>query len=224
MTDLSPDERKLLPIATIIVLRSRAFRRNQTLLRPFPDCHQCGKPVDQVVTQEEHFPTVTMRFVCKPCGHKTELTRESLRRISQAAGRTADQLEDGSFLDAPDWLRGGVCCGRNGAGGPVVYRNCNDQTFCSHCCECDCRTIPCSKPEEPVLTAEEARAEVDRLNYELYQAQDALAYVAECCTIAEREQRPITTADVRTWLKGAQCGRQLLAEREKFAHGPKEES
>ncbi|MET9140528.1 hypothetical protein [Streptomyces parvulus] len=59
------------------------------------------------------------------------------------------------------------------------------------------------------LTAEEARALADDLGLQLYEAQDAVAFVAECCTIAEREQRPITTADVREWLKGAQCGRQL---------------
>ncbi|WHM30256.1 hypothetical protein OH540_09495 [Streptomyces sp. BPPL-273] len=62
--------------------------------------------------------------------------------------------------------------------------------------------------DEPELTVEEDRALADDLGLQLYQAQDALAFVAECCIIAEREQRPITTADVREWLKGAQCGRQ----------------
>ncbi|MFF0512462.1 hypothetical protein [Streptomyces sp. NPDC004250] len=61
------------------------------------------------------------------------------------------------------------------------------------------------------LTAEEARALADDLGLQLYEAQDAVAFVAECCTIAEREQRAITTADVREWLKGARCGRQLAA-------------
>lgn len=65
--------------------------------------------------------------------------------------------------------------------------------------------------DESELTAEEARALADDLGLQLYRAQDALAFVAECCTIAERDQRPITTADVREWLKGAQCGRQLAA-------------
>ncbi|MWA16181.1 hypothetical protein [Streptomyces sp. BA2] len=60
---------------------------------------------------------------------------------------------------------------------------------------------------EPDLTAEEARD----LATDLYRAQDALAFVGECCDIADREQRPITTADVREWLKGARCGRQLAA-------------
>ncbi|MER5653466.1 hypothetical protein ABT076_10665 [Streptomyces sp. NPDC002131] len=61
------------------------------------------------------------------------------------------------------------------------------------------------------LTAEEARTLADDLGRDLYLAQDALAFVEECCVIADREQRTITTADVREWLKGAQCGRQLVA-------------
>lgn len=63
------------------------------------------------------------------------------------------------------------------------------------------------------LTAEEARALADDLGTQLYRAEDALAFVGECCDIADREQRPITTAQVREWLKGARCGRQLLADR-----------
>ncbi|MGA5330977.1 hypothetical protein ACPCJT_20330 [Streptomyces griseoincarnatus] len=62
------------------------------------------------------------------------------------------------------------------------------------------------------LTAEEARTLADDLSLQLYRAQDALAFVGECCDIADREQRPITTADVREWLKGARCGRQLAAD------------
>lgn len=62
--------------------------------------------------------------------------------------------------------------------------------------------------DPPELTAAEARAEVDRLATELYRAQDAVAFVVECCDIADREGRAVTTADVRDWLKGAQCARQ----------------
>lgn len=65
--------------------------------------------------------------------------------------------------------------------------------------------------ETPELTAEEARDLADDLGNQLYRAQDALDFVEECCVIAERTGRPITVADVRTWLKGAQCGRQLAA-------------
>lgn len=147
MTDLSPDERKLLPLATVNVLRGLDFRRNKTpSFWSFPDCHECGQPVDQVISQEKHFPTVTISIACKPCGHKTELSRESLHRISKAAVQAASELENRSFLDAPDWLGGGVCCGCNGTGGPVVYRNFEDKPFCAHCSECSCGTVPCSRP------------------------------------------------------------------------------
>jgi hypothetical protein len=61
------------------------------------------------------------------------------------------------------------------------------------------------------LTADEARQLADELGLDLYRAQDALAFVEECCAIADREGRTITTADVREWLKGAHCGRQLVA-------------
>lgn len=213
MTDLSPDERKLLPLATITVLRGNAFRRDQPLvIWPFPDCHECGQPVEQIISHEKHFPDFSIQFACKPCDHKTELSREAVHRLSKAAVQAANHLETGGFLSAPDWLRGGVCCGCQGAGGPVAYRNHQDQAFCEHCAECDCRTVPCTKPVDDQLTADEARAEVDRLATELYRAQDALAFVGELCDIADRENRAITTADVRTWLEGVKCGRQLLAE------------
>jgi hypothetical protein len=66
--------------------------------------------------------------------------------------------------------------------------------------------------DDTELTADEARDLVDELGLDLYRAQDALAFVAECCDIADREQRPITTANVREWLKGARCARQLAAD------------
>lgn len=69
-----------------------------------------------------------------------------------------------------------------------------------------------TEPGEDELTADEARALADDLGLQLYRAEDALAFVGECCDIADREQRPITTADVREWLKGARCGRQLAAD------------
>lgn len=58
-----------------------------------------------------------------------------------------------------------------------------------------------------------ALAEIERLATDLYKAQDALAFVAECCDIADRYSTPVTTALVREWLEGAKCGRRLLAER-----------
>jgi hypothetical protein len=71
--------------------------------------------------------------------------------------------------------------------------------------------------ENPVLdelTAEEARALAEDLGFQLYKAQDALAYVAEMCDIADEhrgkrgEPATVTTARVREWLRGAQCARQ----------------
>jgi hypothetical protein len=66
--------------------------------------------------------------------------------------------------------------------------------------------------EDSELPAEEARDQAAALSLDLYRAQDALAFVGECCDIADREQRPVTTAQVREWLKGARCGRQLAAD------------
>lgn len=66
--------------------------------------------------------------------------------------------------------------------------------------------------DDSELTLDEARALVDDLGLDLYRAQDALAFVEECCAIADRESRTITTADVREWLKGARCGRQLISD------------
>jgi hypothetical protein len=59
-----------------------------------------------------------------------------------------------------------------------------------------------------------ALAEVERLATELHKAQDAVAFVAECCDVADRRGIPVTTALVREWLEGAKCGRRLLAETE----------
>lgn len=68
------------------------------------------------------------------------------------------------------------------------------------------------QPEpDTALTADEAQDAVSDLSIDLYRAQDALAFVGECCDIANREGRQPTTADVREWLKGARCGRELLA-------------
>lgn len=68
------------------------------------------------------------------------------------------------------------------------------------------------------LTAQEARAEVDRLATELYYALDAVGYVEEMCTTVESaEMKPsdgamVSTLDVRQWLKGPQCTRMLAVD------------
>jgi hypothetical protein len=71
---------------------------------------------------------------------------------------------------------------------------------------------PQPDPAAPELTAEEARALVDQMGLDLYRAQDAIEFARECCDIADREQRPVTTADVREWLKGDRCTRQRAAD------------
>lgn len=72
--------------------------------------------------------------------------------------------------------------------------------------------------EHPLLTAGEARAEVDRLSNELYYASDALAFVGEMCDIVESKQDcptgygTLLTADVRDWMKGPRCVRMLVVD------------
>jgi hypothetical protein len=98
-------------------------------------------------------------------------------------------LEERREKTAP---RSSTCAGCAGCGGPDCVQN----------------------PVLDELTAEEARSLADELGRELYQAQDALAYVAEMCDIADEhrgkrgEPATVTTTRVREWLKGAQCARQ----------------
>lgn len=72
--------------------------------------------------------------------------------------------------------------------------------------------------EHPLLTAGEARAEVERLGTELYYAQDAHAFVGEMCDIVDAKQGApagygtLLTADVREWLKGPRCVRLLAVD------------
>jgi hypothetical protein len=72
-------------------------------------------------------------------------------------------------------------------------------------------------PAAEELTAEEARALVDQMGLDLYRAQDAIEFARECCDIADREQRPVTTVDVREWLKGDRCTRQRAADEQPAA-------
>jgi hypothetical protein len=73
------------------------------------------------------------------------------------------------------------------------------------------RREPSPACDDMLLTADEARELATDLGLQLHEAQDALAFVGECCDIIDREQRPVTTAMVREWLKGARCGRRLAA-------------
>lgn len=79
-----------------------------------------------------------------------------------------------------------------------------DHPACAGCAGCggpNCLHLP-------ELTAEEALELAEEIGRELYQAEDALAFVGEMCGIADRQGRTITTANVRAWLRGPLCARQ----------------
>lgn len=69
--------------------------------------------------------------------------------------------------------------------------------------------------DDPELTLEEARIAVSDLTYDLYRAQDTLAWVRELCEIRDRAEGvlpgggTVTTGEVTRWLDGPQCGRSL---------------
>lgn len=102
------------------------------------------------------------------------------------------------------WLHGQAICGRTVPQGEM------DTGVTVTCTDCLARQseyqVILAGDDE--LTAEEAREEVERLSAELYEVRDALAFVSECCDIADHKGRQPTTADVRAWLQGPQCARQ----------------
>ncbi|MFG3476442.1 hypothetical protein ACGF3K_14420 [Streptomyces sp. NPDC047980] len=72
------------------------------------------------------------------------------------------------------------------------------------------------EPTPAELTAEEARDLVD-MSLDLYRAQDAIEFVREMCALREKSQKAsagqgeVQTGEILDWLKGPQCGRQMLA-------------
>lgn len=71
-------------------------------------------------------------------------------------------------------------------------------------------------PEDDAdLTLEEARAAASEMASDLYLAQDTLSWVRELCDIRDQTEGAlpgggtVTTAEVRQWLNGPQCGRML---------------
>ncbi|MFF8784753.1 hypothetical protein [Streptomyces sp. NPDC015125] len=77
-------------------------------------------------------------------------------------------------------------------------------------------------------TAEEACEAMQDMGFELYKAQDAIAYAQEMCAIRDRNQQAdpgggtATTAEFLTWLDGPKCGRQmLLGPGDRSALGPR---
>ena len=68
------------------------------------------------------------------------------------------------------------------------------------------------RPRPAVEATATAATDRSDIALALYYAQDALDLVAERCDLADQQQRTVTTAEVRQWLKGARCARQLAAE------------
>ncbi|WP_432077781.1 hypothetical protein [Streptomyces sp. YPW6] len=177
--------------------------------RPYPQrIDNIGVPyvVASTTTDPTHPPTVA-DYICAMhpgVGLALAALLESAAERLGDSGASVAALLDPSALAVARQLLGtsaAAVCGCD----PAPHRE-DDGTY-SHWAGC-----PIADEQQVAeLTAEEARDLVDELNTELYQAHDALAFVGECCDIADRNQRPITTGDVREWLKGARCGRQLLA-------------
>lgn len=58
----------------------------------------------------------------------------------------------------------------------------------------------------PDLTAEDAVEAMQDMATDLYRAEDRLAFVREMCDLADREQRQVTTEQVRAWTQYTGCG------------------
>ena len=58
----------------------------------------------------------------------------------------------------------------------------------------------------------ELRQELAAPTGDLYRALDTLSLIGERCDTADDLHEPITTSDVRTWLRGVRCGREIAAE------------
>lgn len=57
----------------------------------------------------------------------------------------------------------------------------------------------------PELTTEDAVEAMQDMATDLYRAQDRLAFVREMCDLADREQRQVTTEQVRAWTQYTGC-------------------
>lgn len=179
---------------------------------------RCTTPCIACMTDESHDPQPA---TCPGCQHKSHApgveceagVDHGLKRwhrclcLSQAPSNTACHplmdCQGGHFGYSDIWhlQRGRTLSSANGPVTPDVLT--------TH----KLPAVPSAPAAtDPELTAEEARGLADDLGLQLYRAQDALAFVEECCVIADREGRTATTADVREWLKGARCGRRLAAD------------
>lgn len=176
----------LLAWAVVLDCRIRQQRAGiRILLMPFPPCPTCRSSVHtaDTVNIRRGFATET-RLTVQPCGHIHTVTDDDIHRIRRHIDAMLDHVDAGG----------------HGWGVGDIIR------------EARTRVGRAAEPADGAgLTADEARSLADDLSIQLYRAQDALDFVGECCNIADREHRQITTGDVREWLKGAQCGRQLAS-------------
>jgi hypothetical protein len=129
------DDAVLLPLLIACEMRNRQAMRKQTLLLfPYPDCHQCGKPVTALTGEAEDSlrpPWRRSALRLEPCGHTVPVPDDG-RQLLHMAREYADSIENRpAGTQLPDWLRGGIC--RQCGGTPVVYRNYRDQPFCASC-------------------------------------------------------------------------------------------
>lgn len=91
MTDLSPEEQRLLPLATIEALRERAKLRGFMYLQwPMPECHECGAPITGCTTYQNHADG-TGSITVNPCEHSMSLGIARMEAIVREARNVADQ-------------------------------------------------------------------------------------------------------------------------------------
>ncbi|MFE9777761.1 hypothetical protein ACFYPA_06340 [Streptomyces sp. NPDC005775] len=74
----------------------------------------------------------------------------------------------------------------------------------------------CDRPDlHRPINGPDLFGEVERLATELYQSEDARAWVREQCAIRERNQKAspgqgeVQTGEILAWLEGPKCGRRL---------------
>ncbi|GGV36793.1 hypothetical protein GCM10010293_40260 [Streptomyces griseoflavus] len=196
MTDSRPlSDADLLAWAVVLAYRDQQERDGITiLLLPFPPCPTCGETVHEAIASWVREPLrEEMTIDVRPCEHDHKATIADLERIHDHASEMLDSLRLDNRL-------------------PGEESRTTEQIVAEARARVGQPEPTAMEAAEPELTVEEARDLVDELGTDLYWAQDRLGFIGECCDIADREQRPITTADVRKWLKGARCGRQLAAD------------
>lgn len=84
-------------------------------------------------------------------------------------------------------------------GKPLLYAPASNEHACQ---DPDCANAHGVVPE---LTAEDAVEAMQDMATELYKAEDRLAFVREMCDQADREQRQISTEQVRAWTQYTGC-------------------